>query len=60
MINVDAALFASSGSMGAGMTDWTGDCVAACPDSFSNVLVPELAEDHGSQACSLFRPRGML
>jgi hypothetical protein len=46
LINVDAALFSSSKSMGAGVVirDHNGDCVAACCNSFPNVIIPELAE----------------
>jgi hypothetical protein len=46
MINVDAALFSSSQSMGAGIMvrDHHGDCLVACCDKFPNVTVPEMAE----------------
>jgi hypothetical protein len=46
MVNVDAALFEASISMGSGVVirDHMGNCVAARCDSFPNVQVPELAE----------------
>jgi hypothetical protein len=46
MINVNAALFASSTSMGAGVVvrDSLGGFVAAHHESFLNVQVPEVAE----------------
>jgi ribonuclease HI len=46
LINVDAALFASSRRMGAGVVirDHNGVCVAACSDSYQEVTIPELAE----------------
>jgi ribonuclease HI len=46
LINVDAALFASSRCMGAGVVirDHNGACVAACSDTYQEVIIPELAE----------------
>ena len=43
-LSVDAALFASSKSMGAGavVRDYQGNFVAAAGDSFPNVIFPEL------------------
>lgn len=46
MINVDAVIFASSGQMGAGVVirDHNGSCLAACRDTYEEVIIPELAE----------------
>jgi hypothetical protein len=46
LINVDAALFASSRSMGKVVVirDHSGTCVAACSDVYQEVTIPELAE----------------
>jgi ribonuclease HI len=59
MINVDAALFYSSQSMGAGIVvrDHSGDCIAVCCDKIPNVTVPEMAEAMAIR-CALSFARG--
>jgi ribonuclease HI len=56
LVNVDATLFASSTSMGAGMVvrDSLGVFVAARRDSFLNVQVPEIAEATAVRAALSF------
>jgi hypothetical protein len=56
LINVDAALFASSRRMGAGIVirDHTGSCLAACREIIEEVIIPELAEALALRRALLF------
>jgi hypothetical protein len=56
MINVDAALFASSECMGAGVVirDCHGVCVVARREKLANVIVPELAEAMAVRVALIF------
>jgi hypothetical protein len=56
MINVDAALFASSRHMGIGIVirDHMGTCLAACKESLKEVTLPELAEALALRRATLF------
>ena len=46
MVNVDAAVFAPSRRMGAGVVirDYNGSFLAACRETFEEIITPELAE----------------
>ncbi|KAE8783266.1 non-ltr retroelement reverse transcriptase [Hordeum vulgare] len=46
MINVDATLFETTKRMGVGIVvrDHTGSFIAACSESYANVMIPEMAE----------------
>ena len=48
MVNVDAAIFASSRQMGAGIVirDHAGNCIASCRSLLPAITIPELAEAH--------------
>jgi ribonuclease HI len=62
LVNVDAALFASSRQMSAGVVirDHMGMCVAACSNTIEEITIPELAEAHAVRlALSFAKAEGL-
>jgi hypothetical protein len=56
MVNVDAAIFASSRQMGAGIVirDHNGSNLAACRKLYEEVTLPELTEARALRRAILF------